>query len=86
MSLLVDASMRLSPAVGGFRASGWRATCQFDGLATSDGVTRVGCEITIHGSDRIEPGQEAKVTLRFWDDIATRLDVQPGRRLRIEEG
>jgi hypothetical protein len=86
MSLLVHALIRLLPAAGGFRTSGWRATCEFEGVVTPDGATRFGCELVIPDDQRLDPGQEADVTLRLWVPTEMQPDLQMGKRLRITEG
>jgi hypothetical protein len=86
MSLLVHALIRLLPAAGGFRTSGWRATCEFDGVMAPDGATRFGCEVVIPDDRRLDPGQEADATLRLWVPTEMQPDLKVGKRLRIMEG
>src|ERR1700730_11208806 len=86
MSLLVHTLIRLLPAAGGFRTSGWRATCEFEGVVAPDGATRFGCELVLPDGRRLDPGEEVNATLRLWGPTEMQPNLQAGKRLRIVEG
>jgi hypothetical protein len=72
-------------AGNGYRISGWRGVCSFDGVVAPGGETIYGCEITLSGADRIEPGEEARASLRFWVPLTYAPGLAPGVRVHLLE-
>lgn len=81
----VDARLHFT-AIESYRINGWRGLCSFEGIVAPDGSYLFGCELVLHGADRVLPGEEVEASLRFWAPRALAPGLTPGIGLRLFEG
>jgi hypothetical protein len=74
------------PVDAGWRRSGWRAACEIEGLAASDGSTRFGFKAVPVDADRFEPGSMTIAELWFWTPELPEPGLAPEKSIRIIEG
>lgn len=84
MSAVMAAVIRLAPDVDRPRCGGWRCTCAFEEIVSSDGERLVGVEITPSADTEILPGVETEVTLRLWAPLSQ--VPQPHTTVHFYEG
>ncbi len=82
MSATIPALIRLLPAVNRFRATGWRGTCEFDGVVAPGLAAR----LIYEAIDPSNLGEASHVTLRLWVPGEMKPRLRVGQPLRILEG
>ena len=78
---------RIQLAAGeGYRISGWRGVCSFDGLTASDGSALFGCEVNVEGADRFDDHGEVMADVRFWIPRSYVGELSSGQRIHLFDG
>lgn len=81
--VIVPVEITLLPETGGALASGYRATCKFEGILSSD---LFGIELKLANRPRLEPGETARGSLYLWADNALPESIPTGTTFSINEG
>jgi hypothetical protein len=82
----LKATLRLHDDVASYRKSGWRTVCEFEHTVFPDGSRLVGFEATFLDHDRLKPGEEGLVEMRFWVPRDDFREVRAGTPFECKEG